>query len=79
MILETVGAVCHAASGLATALFAATELVIHKADKNRQLQRSVHAEFLNLVKRAVFSGFRLQDFDWGQELGSGCIGQLKDM
>ena len=75
MLLEAVGTVCHAASGLAIALFAATELVIHSAGKRRRLQRSVHAEFLNLAMREVFSGFRLQHLDWGQELG-GCIGQM---
>ena len=76
MLLETVGAVCHAASVLAIALFASTELVIHEVDKRRRLRHSVHAQFLNLAQREVFSGLSLQDLEWGPELGSGCIGQV---
>ena len=56
MLLETAGAVCHAASVLAIALFASTELVIHEVDKRRRLRHSVHAQFLNLAQREVFSG-----------------------
>ena len=75
MLLETVGAVCHAA-GVAIAFFAGSELLIHEADKRRRLRCAVHTKFLNLAQREIFCSFSLQDLEWGQELGSGCIGQV---